>query len=160
MSELVSLIPTPRAAKRLGNIYRLIRAGISPGHLPKFLGNGQGDGEYKTVMSLLAVQVGFPLVSNEFFARIRANSTQSWAEVRAAFEAEEDDTPGQRGNGAKPQPYDASVVWSRERARLLACMRTLIDEQKLGGSPGAYLDWVDKVNRYSFRAVEQEFVEV
>jgi vacuolar-type H+-ATPase subunit H len=30
MAELVSLIPTPRAAKRLGNIYRLIRAGISP----------------------------------------------------------------------------------------------------------------------------------
>jgi len=79
MAELVSLIPTPRAAKRLGNIYRLIRAGVSPAALPQFLGRDQQGGEYQTVLALLAIQVGFPLVANELFARMRRDSPESWA---------------------------------------------------------------------------------
>jgi hypothetical protein len=158
MAELVSLIPTPRAAKRLGNIYRLIRAGVSRGQLKKFLGCHQMDGEYRTVMSLLAIQVGFPLVANELFARIRLNPTQSWEEIHAVLVAA-DDSLERNGLRMIDHQHDPSAAWSRERARLAACLKSLITGQKIVGAPNTYSRWVDRVNRYSFRSVEQELAE-
>jgi hypothetical protein len=53
-------IPTPRAAKRLVNTYRLIKATLSPGELDAFIGGDGKPGEHRLVMLLLAVLIGDP----------------------------------------------------------------------------------------------------
>ncbi|WP_329246168.1 P-loop NTPase fold protein [Streptomyces sp. NBC_01478] len=55
MASLASLVPTPRAAKKLVNLYRLTRIGVSAADVDAFL-----DGDFKAVQLLLAVVVGFP----------------------------------------------------------------------------------------------------
>jgi hypothetical protein len=56
MGSLGSLVTTPRAAKRLVNVYRLIRAGIMADHIPSYISTG----EYMVVLILAAILVGMP----------------------------------------------------------------------------------------------------
>ncbi len=155
MAELVSLIPTPRAAKRLGNIYRLIRAGISSAELERFLGDGDGKDQYKVVMTLLSIQVGFPLVANDIFNQIRSNPNYSWAEIRAEMNDKDEPAEAQRRDLADWQ-HESPRVWRRERSRLANCLDALLAEQKLTDSLGGYARWIQRVNRYSFRAAERD----
>jgi WD40 repeat protein len=53
---IAPLLPTPRAAKKLVNLYRLIRIGIKDRDLPQFLDRQT----YKAVLLLLALIVGAP----------------------------------------------------------------------------------------------------
>ena len=64
MKELTPLIGrSPRAVKRFLNCYRLIKVGLRPAQLEKFMGKeGQG-GEYKAVMILLGIITGAPPIS-------------------------------------------------------------------------------------------------
>lgn len=57
LHSLGSLVPTPRAAKRLTNLYRFARASLSPHLIPAFRQGG-----YKLAQVLLAVIVGQPLI--------------------------------------------------------------------------------------------------
>jgi hypothetical protein len=57
MARLGPLLPTPRAAKRLVNLYRLVRIGIPDAQLAAFTGTDAG-GPYQAVQILLAVLVG------------------------------------------------------------------------------------------------------
>jgi len=56
---LSELLPSPRAAKKLINLYRLIRIGIEPSKIGEFVGTSAG-GEYQIVLLLLAMVVGRP----------------------------------------------------------------------------------------------------
>jgi tetratricopeptide (TPR) repeat protein len=68
VKRLWRLIPSPRAAKRLVNIYRLLRAEIRPAALAAFGGQNAADmdtgdpptGEYQAVLLLLGVMIGAP----------------------------------------------------------------------------------------------------
>lgn len=53
LDQLAPLVRTPRAAKRLVNLYRLVKARIAPTEYTAFL-----DGDYRVVLVLLAVLVG------------------------------------------------------------------------------------------------------
>ncbi len=53
LEQLSALVRTPRAAKRLVNLYRLVKARIAPGMTDAFL-----DVDYRVVLVLLAVLVG------------------------------------------------------------------------------------------------------
>jgi WD40 repeat protein len=67
MERLGGLIPTPRAAKRLVNIYRLVRIGIpDEDELARFVGDEEG-GAYQAVQVLLALLVGYPEFTREIF---------------------------------------------------------------------------------------------
>jgi hypothetical protein len=155
MAELVSLIPTPRTAKRLGNIYRLIRAWVSPDALPQFLGREQEGGQYQTVLAFLAIQVGFPLVANELFAQIRRNSPKSWAEIRGILET--NDNAAESREGPRANRLSESVqVRRREHLRLAGCLDELLAKKKLTCSLDNCVSWIDRISRYSFRATEQE----
>ncbi len=66
MGRLGELIPTPRAAKRLVNIYRLVRIGIPDGELAGFVGDEKG-GSYQTVQVLLAILIGHPEFARDVF---------------------------------------------------------------------------------------------
>ena len=60
MTKLYSLIPSPRAAKRFVNVYRLIRASIDEDKQSAFVGNTQR-GQYQAVLLLLAMVSGYPV---------------------------------------------------------------------------------------------------
>jgi hypothetical protein len=50
ITKLAALVPTPRAAKRVLNLYRLVRARLSDSELDQFVRSG----EFRTVFALLA----------------------------------------------------------------------------------------------------------
>ena len=56
LARLAPLVRTPRAAKRLINTYRLVRASIDPTDLQQVLTSG----EYRAIALLLALQIRFP----------------------------------------------------------------------------------------------------
>jgi WD40 repeat protein len=66
LAGLGRLVPNPRAAKRMVNIYRLVRIGIPDADLVAFIGNQDG-GPYQTVQVLLAILTGSPSYASEVF---------------------------------------------------------------------------------------------
>jgi WD40 repeat protein/ABC-type dipeptide/oligopeptide/nickel transport system ATPase component len=56
---LADLLPTPRAMKKLANLYRLLRIAVPAWQLPSFLGD-KGGGPYQAAALLLACVVGDP----------------------------------------------------------------------------------------------------
>jgi hypothetical protein len=66
MARLGGLLPTPRIAKRLVNLYRLVRIGVPSGELAGFVGDETG-GPYQAVQVLLALLVGHPEFAREVF---------------------------------------------------------------------------------------------
>ena len=69
MTRLGPLLPTPRAAKRLVNLYRLVRIGIPDPDLAAFAGSEIG-GPYQVVQVLLAVLVGSPAAAQRIFREL------------------------------------------------------------------------------------------
>jgi hypothetical protein len=66
LARLGPLLPTPRAAKRLVNVYRLVRIGVRSADLAAFVGDERG-GPYQTVQVLLAILVGHPEFARRVF---------------------------------------------------------------------------------------------
>ncbi|MCX4920188.1 P-loop NTPase fold protein [Streptomyces sp. NBC_00687] len=60
MSQMGGLTRTPRAAKKLVNLYRLARIGVDPDDLAAFVGTEAIPGEHQAVQILLALLVGSP----------------------------------------------------------------------------------------------------
>ncbi|MEP7023525.1 MAG: P-loop NTPase fold protein, partial [Actinomycetota bacterium] len=78
LGDLGGIVPTPRAAKRLVNIYRMLRVSVPEDELEAFRPGG-GD-EYQAVVLLLAILVGRPAEAGDIFAALRAASddTDVW----------------------------------------------------------------------------------
>jgi WD40 repeat protein len=74
MTRLGGLVPTPRAAKRLVNIYRLVRIGIPDAELPAFTDDADS-GPYRTVQVLLAILIGHPKAAGIVFRELLAAGT-------------------------------------------------------------------------------------
>ena len=64
LGRLSALVRTPRAAKRLVNIYRMLRVSVPEHLLDRF---GPGGGEYQAVAILLAILVGLPSRAQDVF---------------------------------------------------------------------------------------------
>ncbi|OXM53381.1 NTPase [Amycolatopsis thailandensis] len=68
LPTLAPLIRSPRAAKRLLNLYRLLRARLAGEDLAEFLADGSREAPFRAVMVLLSVLVGYPEAVSWFFA--------------------------------------------------------------------------------------------
>jgi len=66
LARLGPLLPTPRAAKKLVNLYRLVRIGTRDQELAAFI----DDHTYQVVQILLAILVGAPTTSRTIFTAI------------------------------------------------------------------------------------------
>lgn len=75
MARLGELLPTPRAAKRLVNLYRLVRIGVRGAELAEFVGDEAG-GPYQAVQVLLAMLVGHPEFAREVFREILGGASE------------------------------------------------------------------------------------
>ena len=91
MAKLGAVMPTPRAAKRLANLYRLVRIGVPDGGLADFIGTEDG-GAYQVVEILLAVLAGSPATAQDIFREIRYAS--GGGDIRAVFAGASNFTEG------------------------------------------------------------------
>jgi KAP family P-loop domain/Clp amino terminal domain, pathogenicity island component len=66
------IVPTPRAVKRLVNIYRMLRVSVPADEVQAFM--PEGEGEYQVVVLLVAILVGRPAEACQIFAKLTANS--------------------------------------------------------------------------------------
>ena len=65
------LVATPRTAKRLVNIYRMLRVSVPDSELEAFLPNGGN--EYQAVVLLLGILIGRPSRAHKVFQKLEAS---------------------------------------------------------------------------------------
>lgn len=76
MTRMSAILPTPRAAKKLANLYRLVRIGIPETQLPEFAGSQSG-GPFQVVQTLLAMLVANPDAALYVFQQIMSAPADS-----------------------------------------------------------------------------------
>lgn len=84
LQTLARLVPTPRAAKRLVNLYRIVRASLEDDELTKLLA-----GRYRLLQICLGLVIGYPTFGAELFSQILSGRLTSqhqlinWLEKRS-----------------------------------------------------------------------------
>jgi hypothetical protein len=97
--QLGLLVDSPRAAKRLMNTYRLIRATQHVGSRSRFLGSDGQPGEHQAVLTLLAVAAGYPTVADRLLVALEhdagSKGINRWPDFVAALDPQgADASPG------------------------------------------------------------------
>ena len=82
LGHMGTVVPTPRAAKRVVNIYRMLRVSVPLDELDAFLSDGGG--EYQAPVLLLGVLVGLPECSSSVLDKLQAagEDDDMWALLR------------------------------------------------------------------------------
>lgn len=65
--RLHAFIPSPRAAKRFSNVYRIMKATVPANELARFEGSANFPGEFRVAMILLAQQISSPHRAAQWF---------------------------------------------------------------------------------------------
>jgi hypothetical protein len=128
---LAAFIPTPRAAKRFTNIYRLLKAPLDPEELLIFEGTAFSPGEFRAPMLLLAILTGFPHLSVVLFGTIRDQNPLSFSP--SAFFSD----------------IAAQSIVGPDVQRLQNCLNPLV-KAGLAESGEPFVRWIPKVARFSF----------
>jgi phospholipase C len=158
MHRLYSLIPSPRAAKRFVNVYRLLRTLVSDSELAAFVGTGQ-IGDYQVLQLLLAIQTGYPEQAIQFIRDLPDQNPQMlWWDFarqyrdRARFATE----AAQRSNDPPRATMDeggVALLLESDRWRLFLERLESLEGQILAGqSCESFIKWAPRVARYSFRS--------
>lgn len=122
LPRLGPLLPTPRSAKRLVNLYRLLRIGIPETELPAFVG-GEDGGPYQTAAVLLATVIGLP------------------ADARVLLTALPDADPGE-----DIISFLRSPAWESHRlGRLTDLIETIRKDIPVHGELASYQQWARTV---------------
>lgn len=121
LGRLAPLVPSPRAAKRLINLYRLLRARLYGPDLDAFV---DGDGA-AAVLVLLAVHAGEGTAAEGLFGRIEAagSGMTSWSALLDRY---------------------------REDADVATLCAQLAEVDGMPGSLAVYREWLPLVRRFSF----------
>ncbi|MFI7119809.1 P-loop NTPase fold protein [Amycolatopsis sp. NPDC049868] len=122
LPTLAPFIRSPRAAKRLLNLYRLLRARFAGEELAGFLSDGDREAPFRAVLVLLAVHVGHPGAVRWFADLDATDPGESALEIVSSMNDHELRPKLERGLSGEAWP-------------LLA---------------GSYQRWLPLVNRFSF----------
>lgn len=145
IEKLSPMIPTPRAAKRLLNIYRLIRASVKSHELPGFLGKDGALAEYEAVLVLLALQIGFPLAVSGLFNRIvECDDSETWGWFVKKLPSRPQETMKSPLNSAQSDDIP-------DGSQLYACLTETQYQLGADRTIASFKKWIPKVSRYSFR---------
>jgi hypothetical protein len=126
-ARLFALIPTPRAAKRFSNTYRILKARVGRDRLSPFEGTQQLPGEFQVPMLLLAILIGAPKEAAKLFPRLLEHAAKG-----------DDPTRFLEGLGGK------------EFADLKEDIRPIVTDAGFPGGADVYLEWLPRVSRFSF----------
>jgi len=130
LEELSPLVSSPRSAKRLVNVYRLLRANLPVKALREF-----EDGDFRIAQILLGVLVGFPDQAPEFFRRLQQEKNGDfWSFAKREAET--------------PPPRTSPGEW-QQMCQAIAKMKKAYSGVT---SASRFAAWTDDVSRYSFRA--------
>jgi hypothetical protein len=139
MKKLFNLMPSPRAAKRFVNIYRLIRAGVDTDRFEAFVGDGK-TGEYRTVLILLGLVTGYPVQASAILNDLtKQRPSVRWWDFVSGYPV--DPRPGE-DDALEPERW-------RQLLSLLETLRPLIPEEQ---SCSDFIQWAPLVARYSFQS--------
>jgi hypothetical protein len=137
MARLGELLPTPRVAKRLVNLYRLVRIGVRSGELAEFVGDENG-APYQAVQVLLAILVGHPEFAREMFRVILNSAGEGFRERDYADLAAVAAEAGGRGGA----PHSFGIVH--------AFLDKMRDEAPAAVSMAECRLWCPRLARFSF----------
>jgi hypothetical protein len=132
--RLYDLIPSPRSAKRLINVYRVLKAGVESTALAEFEGAHDAPGQFQLPLLLLAVLICDADEANIWFAQLIAQADQADGVTLTAILRE-----GQNDAGSP-------------RARLMSAVTRIIDGASFPQDPTLLRYWVPRVARFSFHA--------
>lgn len=129
VERLWAFMPTPRAVKRLVNVYRFLRAGVRARDLPRFTGDaarihdGEAKGDYQPLLLLLAILVGHPEHSSAAFDAVMRSNRKEWGGLLEDLERELSDAPRllsclrQASEGLERTPLEPFRAWAPRVAR-------------------------------------------
>jgi hypothetical protein len=142
MKEFHELIPTPRAAKRFVNVYRLLRARAAAEHGAERWGGAAG-GEHRAVMVLLALLIGSPSEATDLMRDLVEMKPGGdwWAWSKARLGAER---PG-------ATPVEQARLGALA-ARLEALEARFVARQLALPGCDVFCRWAPYVGRFSFHA--------
>jgi hypothetical protein len=135
LSALGAMISTPRSAKRLVNIYRLIKARLPDDEVERYVEQGN----YEIVAVLLGCLVGFPSGSRALFADIRERAQTSKARQSATTFTKEFERRFARSDA------------KNEMAPMIAALESVLEDRSIAAkrTAGEYAMWIRAVERYS-----------
>jgi hypothetical protein len=157
LAALAPLVRTPRSAKRLLNLYRLLRSTRDPSPSGSFLGADGRAGDFQAVAILLGLLTGYPQLMGDLLLARPDNDTgrpgglmyrspsERWNKFIRSLEPRDD---GQWSSNAVAEHLDEAAAdeWRRLVANL-APSTGLVDLKDLE----AFQRWAPRVARFSFR---------
>ncbi len=150
--QLGGLVDTPRAAKRLMNTYRLIRATQHVGSRSRFLGTGGEPGEYFAALTLLAVAAGYPTLADRLLVALEEDAATHQIADWEAFLNELEPAKGRLVPNDIANPKDDDLIAKAAAAEwenMYNGLRASLNGNKLRLLQ-PYKHWGRTVARFSF----------
>ena len=153
LADVSALLATPRAMKKLVNLYRLVRVGVRDTNLAEFAGTPDAE-PYRAVALLLGVLVGFPKLASVLFPAIdKAKPDEKIRELVADTGWEEDahhsgHAPKRGAHAASFCPLCASLARLREGIVTVSNAAPGIPE-----TLRPYQAQIKNVSRFSFHTI-------
>lgn len=129
--RLFPLMPTPRAAKRFTNTYRILKAPLRPIQLIDFEGSEYAPGEFRVPMLLLAMTIGFSRECRSIFPDV-------WKEIES------------NGNPLNVLSGLSSRTGVPRIVALHSKIAPILIDQTFPHDPELYRYWLPRVTRFSF----------
>jgi KAP-like P-loop domain-containing protein len=144
MKRLAPIIETPRAAKRLANLYRLLRVSVGADELTQ-------DEAYEPVLLLLAIGIGYPGLASSVFDAIARFPGTPWPvfldDLRPRQVPAVPPAPPRTGNVVDDdlKPGEAAV-WQKFANAVVRVAPGDVADRNLG----SFAPWIDVVSEFSF----------
>jgi hypothetical protein len=167
MKKLYRFIPSPRAAKRYVNVYRLLRASIDDQKLQAFIGNKDG-GQHQYMLLLLAMLLGHPAETTEILrALLQGDPSETWwnfidsfnSQAASTTSSNNGTTPDIKSRAATSTPSIDSTIPNNAREAETEGWRQLLEKLEKVRSLVRkdqpckdFVVWVRQVARYSYQS--------
>jgi CheY-like chemotaxis protein len=151
--KLGNLVPSPRATKRLINVYRLIRATIEDSkELSRFEGPGDEAGDYQAVLLMLAILTGYPSQAGDILkaftsGSLKVNGLSEFIMKLKTRKIPKSDPPIYQNIASKNISKSDRASWDK----LSDTLENNCRELDITDSLDPFLHWADWVARFNFQ---------
>ncbi|MFC1748101.1 P-loop NTPase fold protein [Pseudomonadota bacterium] len=138
IEQLSPLVLTPRSAKRLINIYKLIRVTLTDSEFGYFISDNSAAG-YRPTLIMLAMIIGYPEEGIAILELLRHSDERDWHTFVQSLDSQRFDY-----DSINPMHLD-------QLKRALELINSRLSEKDIPGVP-QFQYHIDRVSRYSFEA--------